>query len=121
MPAQPVHARPIGYLVSLWPDGHECDDMAAWCLKVTYRGNGLWAIEKGWTQGSHKPVMDVGGNWHADNHCHPAPLRFTLEAALDIARRHAAGVKFGGVTAAEAFRSHERDGCPDSPATSGAC
>jgi hypothetical protein len=116
MPAQPVCVQPTGYLISLWPEGHECDDMVTWCLKVTYRGNREWAIEQGWTGGSRKPVMAADGSWHADNHSHPVPLRFTLDEALDVARRHAADVKFGGVTAAEAFSRHEQEGCPDAQA-----
>lgn len=110
----PVSVRPIAYIVSLWPDGHDCEDVAGFCLKVAYRAPGEWASEQGWAKGSHKPVMDVGGHWHFGRPGHPG-LRFTRDAALALARRHAPAVTVRGVTAAEAFRIHDQRGCPDGP------
>jgi hypothetical protein len=108
-----VTVRPIFYLVSVWPDGHECSDAATWCLTVAYRGRGQWTVEQGWSEGrGQKPVMDVGGRWHTDRPGHPG-LRFSLDRALELASRHAPAVRKAGITAAEALRLHDAHGCPE--------
>jgi hypothetical protein len=108
----PVPARPIACIVSLWPDGHDCEDVAGFCLEVTCRGSGGRAIGQGWAEGSRKPVMDAGGHWHLG----PPGLRFTGAAALALARQHAPAVTVRGVTAAEACRIHDQRGRPGGPA-----
>jgi hypothetical protein len=115
MPELPVSAWPTAYIVSPWPAGHDCEDVAGFCLKMTCRGNGQWATEQGSAEGSHKPLMDVGGHWHFDRPGHPG-MRFTQAAALALARQYAPAVTARGVTAAEAFKAHDQRGCPDGPA-----
>lgn len=95
--------------------GHHCEDVADFCLKVTYRGNGQWAIEQGSAEGSYKPLMDADGHWHFDRPGHPG-LRFTQAAALELARQYAPAVTVRGVPAAEAFKAHGQRGCPGGPA-----
>jgi hypothetical protein len=113
MPAGPtVHVHPASYLVSLWPEGHDCRDMATWSLLVTYRGQGWWAIELGWSHGSMKPVLGADGHWHIDERGNLA-LRHRLDDALRLTRSHAATATVNGVTAAEALTRHEQAGCPD--------
>jgi hypothetical protein len=107
-----ARVRPAAYLVSVWPDGHECGDAATWCLMVTYRGHGQWAVERGWNEGRGKIVLGADGRWHTDAPGHPG-LRFSRDDALALARRHAPAMMTGGMTAADALRLHYQHGCPD--------
>jgi hypothetical protein len=109
-PVTEVHVRPVEYLVTVWPEGHDCHEASLWSLLVTYRGNGRWAVEQGWSHGSPKIVLTRSGKWDLDQRGDPH-YRFTLEEALDQARQHAATVTIAGRTAAEAMREHLARGC----------
>ena len=105
-----VHVRPVEYLVTVWPQGHDCADAATWCLLVSYRGDGKWAIEQGWSHGD-KIVLTRSGQWDLDKPGDPA-YRYTREEALTIARQHAASIQIAGATAAQVMREHIDMGCP---------
>lgn len=107
-----VRRQPVTYLVTVWPEGHECGDMMLFSLLVQYRGDGRWAVEQGWSSGSPKPVLGTDGNWHMDERGNPE-LRFTLDDALRLAEAHAPRITVRGVTAAQVLARHEEHGCPD--------
>jgi len=104
-----VAVQPAGYLVSIWPPGHDCEDTGTWSLRVTNRGNGEWSVGR-----SEGQVLGGDGQWHRDQPGHP-DLRFSLGEALQLARSHAFSLKLSGVTAAEAVRAHSENGCPHEP------
>lgn len=107
-----VRTQPVTYLVTIWPEGHECTEVTLFSLLVQYRGNGQWAVEQGWTTGDRKLVLGSDGRWHTDDPNNPL-LRFPLEDALHLAGTHAEQVTLHGVTAAEALAQHQEHGCPD--------
>ncbi len=105
-----VHVRPVEYLVTAWPDGHECAEAAHWSLLVTYRGHGKWAVEQGWSHGD-KLVLTRSGQWDLDKRGDPG-YRFSLDEAIERARQHAATFTIAGHTAAEVMREHVKKRCP---------
>lgn len=104
-----TRTRPVAYLVTIWPEGHECSDATMFSLLVRYHGNGQWAVEGGWTSGDRKMVLGVDGDWHLDN----PGLRFPLEDALRLAEAHAPRIAVCGITAAQALAWHQEHSCPD--------
>lgn len=113
-PARPpqVRRQPVSYLVTLWPEGHECHDVTLFSLLVRYRGDGKWSVEQGWTSGDMKPVLGADGRWHVDERGNPR-LRFPLDEALQLAEEHAADVTINGITTPQALARHQERGCPD--------
>jgi hypothetical protein len=105
-----VHVRPVEYLVTVWPEGHECSAVSNLSLLVTYRGSGQWAVEREWSQGSPKIVLTRSGEWACDQRGDPG-YRFTLGEALDLARAHAPLIEIGGHTAAQAAAECMARGC----------
>jgi hypothetical protein len=105
-----VEVRPVHYLVTVWPDGHDCPEAALWCLLVTNRGHGRWAVEQGWSHGD-KIVLTRSGEWKDDRRGDPG-YRFSQQEALELARRHAAVLTIAGRTAAQVMRQHRETGCP---------
>lgn len=106
-----VQVRPVHYLVTVWPDGHDCCEAALWCLLVTYRGHGRWAVERGRGYSDDKIVLTRSGQWKYDRRGDPG-YRFSREEALDLARWHAATLTIAGRTAAQVMRQHVETGCP---------
>jgi hypothetical protein len=105
-----VHVRPVEYLVSVWPEAHEaCPDAASASVLVTYRGYGKWAVEQGWSHGD-KIVLTRSGQWDLDRRGDPG-YRFTLDEALELARRHAATLTIAGRAVTEIVRKHIETGC----------
>jgi hypothetical protein len=101
------YARPTEYQVSVFPDEmFDSEDMRTaeaahtWALTVVYRGRGKWAV----TQGGHQ-CLGTDGEW--DWEMRPseredewlAAHRFSLDAALGLAREHAPKVTINGRTA----------------------
>jgi hypothetical protein len=105
-----VHVRAVAHLVTIWPEDHVCADSSLWCLLVTCRGPGQWAVERGWSSG-RKAVLTRSGRWAGDEPGDPA-ARFTLDEALALAAQHAPLVTVRGVTATQQLRAHARHGCP---------
>ena len=107
-----VYARPTRYEVSVWPDEIECMDSDTWKLAVEYRGEGKWAVSRS------RQCLGADGRWDWE----PLPSsreddwlaqhRFPLDAALDLARKHAPGVTINGMTALEVLARH-RERHPD--------
>lgn len=107
-----IYARARSYEVSVWPDDIECMDSGTWKLTVEYRGGGLWAVLRGGA------CLGSDGQWDWE----PLPSsredewlathRFPLDAALDLARKHAPGVTVNGMTAVEVLARH-RERHPD--------
>jgi hypothetical protein len=100
-----VHVHPVEYLVTVWPEGHDCHEASLWSLLVTYRGNGRWAVEQGWSHGTPKIVLTRSGQWDHDQRGDPG-YRFTRDEALEMARRHAATLTIAGHTAADVMKAH---------------
>jgi hypothetical protein len=109
-----VYVRPTEYEVSVWPDGEECIDANTWKLTVQYRGRGLWAVKQG------SVCLGSDGEW--DWESIPSERedewltihRFPLDAALDLARKHAPDVRINHMTATEVLAHHRErhpDGC----------
>jgi hypothetical protein len=106
-----VQVRPVQYLVTVWPDGHDCPEAALWCLLVTCRGHGRWAVEQGLGYSDEKIVLTRSGQWKYDRPGDPG-YRFSREEALGLARRHAAVLTIAGRTAVQVMRQHMETGCP---------
>lgn len=106
-----VRVRPVAYLITLWPDGHACPASGHWCLMVTDRGSGRWAVEQGWSHGC-KTVLTRAGQWAPDRRGDPN-CRFTLDEALTLARRHASPLEAFGRHAARVIAEHTAKGCPE--------
>ena len=98
------------YVVTVWPEGHECHDVILFSLLVRYRGRGQWAVEEGWSTGDHKPVLGSDGKWHIDERGNPR-LRFPIEEALRMAEEHAPSVTINGTTAVQALARCRERGC----------
>jgi hypothetical protein len=105
-----VHVRPVEYLVTVWPEGHDCSEASLWSLLVDYRGHGNWAVEQGWSHGSPKIVLTRSGEWDCDQRGDPG-YRFTLDEALELARAHAPAIEIAGRTAAGAMAEDLARGC----------
>ena len=106
-----VQVRPVHYLVTVWPDGHDCYEAGLWCLLVTNRGHGKWAVERGRSHSDDKSVLTRSGQWRYDRPGDPG-YRFSREEALDLARKHAATLTIADRTAVQAMRQHMETGCP---------
>lgn len=105
-----VHVRPVDYLVTVWPEGHDCSEASLWALLVAYRGNGRWAVEQGWSHGDLKRVLTRSGEWDYDHRGDPG-YRFTREEAIELARAHAPLIEINGHTATEVMAAHLARGC----------
>jgi hypothetical protein len=105
-----VHVRAVEYLVNIWPEGHECTEVSHWSLLAAYRGNGLWAVEQGWSHGDLKIVLTRPGEWDYDHRGDP-DYRFTRDEALELARAHAPLIEIHGRTAAQVVAGHLARGC----------
>ena len=100
-----VHVSPVQYKVTAWPEDHECHEASLWSLLVTYRGEGRWAVELGWSSGAPKIVLTRSGEWDIDQRGEDE-YRFTLDEALEAAGRHAASLQIADRTVAEAMAGH---------------
>lgn len=107
-----THARPTQYDVSIWPPEIECMDSDTWKLTVEYRGRGLWAVCQG------RAVLGSDGEWGWEmrpserEDAWLATHRYPLDAALDLARKHAPQVMINQMTATEVLARH-RERHPD--------
>jgi hypothetical protein len=115
--APEVYVRETAYEVSLWPPGEETVNSSSFTIRVEWRGEGRWAVLGG------RYCLGTDGEW--DWEAGPsnredewlATHRFTLEAAIALAREAAPRVIVGGMTAVqararEAAREREPGGAP---------
>lgn len=105
-----VHVRPVEYLVTAWPEGHECSEAVHLCVLVAYRGSGLRSVEQGRSHGSPKIVLTRSGEWDYDQRGDPG-YRFTYDEAMELARAHAPLIEINGRTAAQFVAEHLAWGC----------
>lgn len=119
-----VHCRARSYGVSVWPDDR-CDNIDAitWCVSVSWRGHGRWAVVRGVSDGG--PVLGRDGTWSYEEIPSSreddwlAAHRFTLEEAMALAAQWAPKVTVNGMTALEVLQRH-RERFPDGEKVPGA-
>jgi hypothetical protein len=100
-----ISAIPPEYLEQ--PDS----DAWHWCLYVEYRGAGRWCVTRG---GRQCLSRNWAWDWEPSNSSREeswnAEHRFSLEEALERAKRAAPGVTLSGLTAMDVLRlMQERD------------
>ena len=97
-----AYVREIAYLVSMWPPGHDSDDASSWDIRVEWRGSDRWAVLHS------RHCLGTDGEWDWETIPSErtdewiAAHRFTLEAALHLAREAAPKVVVSGMTPAQA-------------------
>jgi hypothetical protein len=102
-----IYVRATAYEVSVFPD--EFEDASTWTLSVEYRGADRWAVLM---RAGSRTCLNRDGEWaweispseRTDEWL--AQHRFSLDEALDLARRHAPGVTMNSLTAVEVLERH---------------
>lgn len=95
----PVHIQPTKFLVAVLPI--DSIDAETWGITVEWRGEDRWAVCR------RKHCLGHDGVWEAElqpssrDEAWLATHRYSYEAAMALAARHAPGVKVNGVTAAD--------------------
>jgi hypothetical protein len=100
------------YEVSIWPEDCTGMDAAMYCCSVVYSGYGNWSVRRG-SASTGAPCLGADGQWHHERlpsertKKELAEHRFSLEAALDLARQQAPQVTIKGLSAEEALARHQ--------------
>jgi hypothetical protein len=107
-----------GYTVSCLPEGH--DDRWTYCVRVSYRGDGLWSVQcRGqfidlngqrspgfaWSGGPDEPATQAEmDDFDAEQEVWLAAHRFDHVTALRLAKELAPTLTYRGRTVADALR-----------------
>ena len=112
-PGDPADVRvaPAEYVVTIWPEGHDCVESSQWCLVVRERRHGQWSVEQGRATGP-RLVLGRDGHWVLDRPGDTA-LRFPLAEALQAAKQRAASFTSCGRTPADVLKDHADRGCTE--------
>ncbi len=101
-PVPEVFVTPVAYQAGIWPDGEESINAGLFTVRVEYRGRGKWAVLHG-----ARRCLGSDGEWDWESIPSEreddwlATHRFTLEEALELARKHAPRITVNGMTAFE--------------------
>ena len=102
-----VYIRATASEVSVFPD--EVMDASTWTLSVEYRGADRWAVL---ARAGSRTCLSRDGEWEWEISPSErtgewlAEHRFSLDEALDMARRYAPGVTMNSLTAVEVLARH---------------
>lgn len=109
--------QPTGYVVSCLPEGH--DDRWTYSVRVSYRGDGLWSVQRrgqyvdangapspgfSWSGGPEEPATQAEmGSFDKEQAVWLAAHRFDHDTALRVARELAPTLTYRGRTVADAL------------------
>ena len=109
-PKPKVRTEPSAYVVTIFPEGHECLDAERFSIAVRRRSRNKWSVYRG--QGhlsGPQECMTARGQWAVDEG--RRDQLFSLDGALRLAQIWAPQVEFGGWVAAEFVPYHLAQGC----------